>query len=147
MPSSVQYHIASSRPGERTPWNPRSIVPYAATIQDRSERKVRAAIDRLRSDAGTQKDHHRYPHLCSEIRQLCSQADDHATVRTTRSSSRSSTNTIKDLRVQIRDLKTELSQAQEQKIEPESCWMMFQPLRCRVELLEFSLFGRRDDSG
>ena len=140
------------------------------TIQDRSERKFRSAIDRLRNGVGTHKDHgkgnvlitisavaqeaemgrstlHRYPHLCSEIRQLCSQADDHATVRTTRSSSRSSTNTIKDLRVQIRDLKTELSQAQEQKIEPESCWMMFQPLRCRVELLEFSLFGRRDDSG
>lgn len=110
------------------------------TIQDRSERKFRAAIDRLRNGVGTHKDHrkgkalitisavakeagmgrstlHRYPHLCSEIRQLGFVAEDHAAVRTTRSSSRSSTNTIKDLRGQIRDLKTQLSQAQEQKIE------------------------------
>ena len=60
---------------------------------------------------------HRYPHLCSEIRQLASLAEGHAVVGTTRSSSRSSTNTIKDLRVQIRDLKTQLSQTQEQEIE------------------------------
>jgi hypothetical protein len=110
------------------------------TIQDRSERKFRAAIDRLRNDAGTQKEHrkgnvlitisaiakeagmgrstlHRYPHLCNEIRQLGSLAEAHAAAHRPRSSSRSSTNTIKDLRIQIRDLKTQLSQAQEQKIE------------------------------
>jgi hypothetical protein len=110
------------------------------TIQDRSERKFRAAIDRLRNAAGTHKDHrkgnvlitisavakeaglgrstlHRYPHLCSEIRQLGSLVEANGAAHTPRSSSRSSTNTIKDLRIQIRDLKTQLSQAQEQKIE------------------------------
>jgi hypothetical protein len=110
------------------------------TIQDRSERKFRAAIDRLRNDAGTHKDHrkgnvlitisavakeagmgrstlHRYPQLCSEIRQLPGPAEAHAVAHPPRSSSRSSTNTIKELRSQIRDLKTQLSQAQEQKIE------------------------------
>jgi hypothetical protein len=113
------------------------------TIQDRSERKFRSAIDRLRNGVGTHKDHgkgnvlitisavaqeaemgrstlHRYPHLCSEIRQLGSLAHGHAAVRTNRSASRSLTNTINDLRVQIfqiRTLKMQLSQAQEQKIE------------------------------
>ena len=60
---------------------------------------------------------HRYPHLCNEIRQISSLAEGHAAVRTTRSGSRSLTNTIKDLRVQIKDLKTQLAQSQEQKIE------------------------------
>src|SRR5450755_994652 len=110
------------------------------TIQDRSERKFRAAIDRLRSDAGKHKDYrkgnvlitisavakeagmgrstlHRYSDLCNEIRQIGSLAEGHAAVRTMRSGTRSLTNTIKDLGVQIRGLKTQLSQAQEQKIE------------------------------
>jgi hypothetical protein len=73
------------------------------TSQDRSERKFRAAIDRLRNDAGTHEDHrkgnvlitisavakeagmgrstlHRYPQLCTEIRQLGSLAEGHASV-------------------------------------------------------------------
>jgi hypothetical protein len=110
------------------------------TIRGRSERKFRAAIDRLRNDAGTHKDHrkgnvlitisavakeagmgrstlHRYSQLCSEIRQLGSFSEGHGEVCAERSSSRSSTNTIRDLKSQIRDLKTQLLQVREQKIE------------------------------
>jgi len=90
----------------------------ACTHKDHRKGNVLITISAVAKEAGMGRSTlHRYPHLCSEIRQLGSLANGHAAVRTTRPSSRSSTNTIKDLRVQIKDLKTQLSQAQEQKIE------------------------------